>query len=75
MLMGVAVLIPEIVMVVEVTLRFNGAPVTAVKLNALGMVSGNSVVTLKVCARPPTVKVACVVAPNVAAVVRLTTTV
>ena len=75
MLIGDAVLIPETVTAVELIVAFRAAPVTAVKLNALGVVSGNSVVTLKVCATPPTVKVACVVAPKVAAVARLTTTV
>jgi hypothetical protein len=56
--MGTAVLMPEIVIAAEVTFVFNTTPVTAGKLNAFGVVSGNSVVTLKVCATPPTVKVA-----------------
>ena len=57
-LMGVAVLIPETVIAVELTVALTAAPVTAVKLNAFGVLSGSSVVTLKVCATPPTVKVA-----------------
>jgi len=58
MLMGDAVLIPEMVIAVEVTFALNTAPVTAVKLNTSGVVSANTVVTAKVCDTPPIVSMA-----------------
>jgi len=75
MLIGATVLIPEIVIAVEVTFALNAAPVTAVKLNASGVVSANTVVTVNACDIPPTVSTAWFVAPSVADAVRLTTTV
>lgn len=58
MLMGVEVFIPEMVTAVDVTFALKTAPVTAVKLNASGVVSANTVVTAKVWATPPIVSTA-----------------
>ncbi|AQT60289.1 hypothetical protein B0D95_09420 [Cellvibrio sp. PSBB023] len=48
MLMGAAVLMPEIVIVAEVMFAFNAAPVTAGKLNESGVVSTGATTALLV---------------------------
>ena len=73
--MAVAVLMPEMVTVFEVTGVLSATPVCAVKLNAAGVVSAGIVVLVKVPVTPPTVSVVVVAVSTVAADVCRTLTV
>ena len=67
MLIGVAVLMPVMAIVFDVTNDETGTLICGTKLNGSGVVSGAMVVMLKVLLTPPTVSVAEEVTPGVAA--------
>ena len=75
MLMGLAVLMPATVMLLEVATALKATPVWAVKVNALGVLSAASVVTSNAPATPPMVSVAVVSVAGVALDVCRTVTV